>query len=86
MRNEYKYPTILYGYLDSWLFCTIKKTIPYTSFVLSPPLSEGLPGVLGNKVTWSFTFREERNKEIKLGTREQKTGNTKIEKILLGNT
>ena len=24
MRNEYKYPAILYGYLDSWLFCTVK--------------------------------------------------------------
>ena len=21
-----KYPTILYGYLDSWLFCTVEKT------------------------------------------------------------
>ena len=26
MRNEYKYmyPAVLYGYLDSWLFCTVK--------------------------------------------------------------
>ena len=23
---EYKYPAILYGYLDSWLFFTVKKT------------------------------------------------------------
>ena len=24
-RIEYKYPAIFYGYLDSWLFCTVKK-------------------------------------------------------------
>ena len=50
---------------------------------------EGLPGVLGNKGTWPFTFREQGNKrKIKLGTRKQKhiLGNTKIEEILLGNT
>ena len=35
--------------------------------------AEGLPGVLGNKGTWPFTFREQGNKrKIKLGTGEQK--------------
>ena len=24
---EYKYPAILYGYLDSWLFSTVKKPV-----------------------------------------------------------
>ena len=24
---EYKYPTIIYGYLDSWLFCTVKPVV-----------------------------------------------------------
>ena len=26
-RIEYKYPAILYGYLDSWLFCTVKNQL-----------------------------------------------------------
>ena len=26
-RIEYKYPAILYGYLDSWSFCTVKKPV-----------------------------------------------------------
>ena len=26
MRIEFKYPAILCGYLDSWLFCTVKET------------------------------------------------------------
>ena len=35
--------------------------------------SKGHPGVLGNKGTWPFTFREQWNKsKRKLGTREQK--------------
>ena len=25
MRIQYKYPAILYGYLDSWLLCTERK-------------------------------------------------------------
>ena len=25
VRIQYKYPAILYGYLDSWLFCTERK-------------------------------------------------------------
>ena len=24
---EYKYPAILYGYLDGWLFCAVKKNL-----------------------------------------------------------
>ena len=24
---EYKYPAILYGYLDSWLFCAVKRKL-----------------------------------------------------------
>ena len=27
MQTEYIYPAILYGYLDSWLFCTVKKKL-----------------------------------------------------------
>ena len=27
MRTEYIYPAILYGYLDSWLFCTVEKNL-----------------------------------------------------------
>ena len=26
-RIEYKYSAIFYGYLDSWLFCTVKKNL-----------------------------------------------------------
>ena len=26
VRIEFKYPAILCGYLDSWLFCTVKET------------------------------------------------------------
>ena len=26
VRIEFKYPAILYGCLDSWLFCTVKET------------------------------------------------------------
>ena len=27
VRTEYIYPAILYGYLDSWLFCTVEKNL-----------------------------------------------------------
>ena len=55
---------------------SISKFTQENSKLCLPHIKEGLSGlsgVLRNKGTWSFTFREQGNKrEIKLGTREQK--------------
>ena len=45
-----------------------------SSFILILFISEGLPGVLGNKGTWPMSTREQGNKDrISKGTRERKT-------------
>ena len=38
-RIEYKYPAIFYGYLDSWLFCTVKKKM-FNHAMFFPPYEQ----------------------------------------------
>ena len=61
---------------STFLFFLMKLAMPDTPTTLSvyPSISEGLPGVLGNKGTWPFTFREQgilgRTVEVFSGTME----------------
>ena len=53
---EYKYPTIIYGYLDSWLFCTVKPVVcvRYASLsaLLFPPCKRWTERLIGKKSSW----------------------------------
>ena len=68
-KNELVYITV---------FCT---NVFYNYRLLSQSLTEGLPGVLGNKRTLAKYRREQRNISQFLGTREQNSKNYNTKKF-----